>query len=91
MYVKYISLIIVVRTMAEGHQMVAGGHKTIMDGWNLFEEVVEEAGPGDLHQLLRQLKGKTTPTPPPTPMEVVQKHVEGAEGRPAPITLLSPC
>ena len=57
-----------------GHQMVAEGHSTVVEGWKLFEETVEEAGPGDLPQLLRQLKGKTTPTettspPPASPIE----------------------
>ena len=44
--------------MAEGHRMVA-------EGWMLFECTCEEVGPGELPQLLRQLKGATTPTPAP--------------------------
>ena len=50
----------------------------VAEGWKLFEEAVEEAGPGDLPNLLHQLKGKRTPmqTPPPPqalPMEVWEK------------------
>ena len=33
----------------------------------MFEEAVEAAGTGDLPQLLRLLRGMTTPTPPPPP------------------------
>ena len=35
----------------------------VAEGWELFEEAVEEGAPGDLPALLRHLKGKTTPTP----------------------------
>ena len=61
--------------MAAGHKLVAQGYAAVVEGWQLFEEAVEEAGPSDLPNLLRQLKGKTTPTqmpPPPhsSPMEV---------------------
>ena len=61
-----------------GHKMVAQGRTTVVEGWELFEEAVEEAGPGDLPNLLCQLKGRTTPTetPPPlpaSPMEVGEK------------------
>ena len=61
-----------------GHKMVAEGHSTVAEGWQLFEEAVEEADPGDLPNLLRQLKGKTpqtetTPLPPALPMEVGEK------------------
>ena len=41
----------------------------ITEGWELFEEAVEEGAPGDLSALLRALKGKTTP-PPPTPVDL---------------------
>ena len=37
----------------------------IAEGWEMFEEVVEAAGTGDLPQLLRSLRGMTMPTPPP--------------------------
>ena len=53
-------LLSAVRTVAEGHQMVA-------DGWRLFEEAVASVGAGDLPQLLRSVRTMTTPTPPPPP------------------------
>ena len=52
---------------------VAAGHRMIVEGWELFEEAVEEGAPGDLPALLRQLKGITTPQPlPPTPVDLTQ-------------------
>ena len=70
--------LVAVRKVAASHKMVAQGHAAVAEGWQLFEEAVEEAGPGDLPNLLHQLKGKTTPTempPPPqsSPMEVGDK------------------
>ena len=42
-------------------------------GWTVFECMCEEVGPGELPQLLRQLKSVTTPTPaspgPSTPVK----------------------
>ena len=81
-YVKLVKLmtflLVAVRKVAASHKMVTQGHAAVAEGWQLFEEAVEEAGPGDLPNLLRQLKGKTTPTqmPPPqqsSPMEVGDK------------------
>ena len=77
----------VVRTVAAGHRMVA-------EGWTLFEKTCEEVGPGELPQLLRQLKSATTPTPaspgpgPSTPVkeermeeeEIKQLADEGVSG-----------
>ena len=70
-----IFLVVAVRKVAAGHKLVTQGHAAVAEGWQLFQEAVEEAGPGDLPNLLPQLKGKTTPTqmpPPPqsSPMEV---------------------
>ena len=43
----------------------------ITDVWQMFKEVVENAGAGDLPQLLHHLKGMTMSTPPPpAPVEV---------------------
>ena len=50
-----------------GIRTVAAGHKMVAEGWALFEEAVSGAGEGDLPQLLRSLKGMTTPTPTPPP------------------------
>ena len=71
-------LFVAVRKVVASHKMVAQGHATVAAGWELFEEAVEEAGPGDLPNLLHQLKGKTTPMqmtplPPASPMEVGEK------------------
>ena len=53
--------------------MVAAGHRMVTEGWTLFEHTSEEMGPGELPQLLRQLKSATTPTPaspgPSTPVK----------------------
>ena len=52
--------------------MIAEGHKTVAEGWRMFEEAVDESMPRDLPQLLRQLKEKTMLTPPPSPMDIGQ-------------------
>ena len=44
-------------------RMVAAGHRMVTEGWTLFKRTCEEVGPGELPQLLRQLKSATTPTP----------------------------
>ena len=43
---------------------VSAGHKMVSDGWAAFENACANAGPGELPQLLRSLKGKTNPSPP---------------------------
>ena len=58
--------------MAEGHRMVA-------EGWMLFERMCEEVGPGELPQLLRQLKGVTTPTPAPESSPMKTEPMEEGE------------
>ena len=60
------------RKVASDHSMIAEGHKTVAEGWRMFEEAVDESMPGDLPQLLRQLKEKMTPMPPPSPMDIGQ-------------------
>ena len=74
--------LLAVRTVAAGHRMIA-------EGWEMFEEVVEAAGTGDLPQLLRLLRGMTTLTPPPPPqagpvkqqpMTAVPMEVSGVSG-----------
>ena len=52
--------------------MIMEGHKTVAEGWRMFKEAVDESMPRDLPQLLRQLKEKTMPTPPPSPMDIGQ-------------------
>ena len=46
---------------------VAAGHRMVAEDWTLFEHTCKEVGPGELPQLLRQLKSVMTPTPTPTP------------------------
>ena len=49
---------------------MAAGHRMIADDWGMFEEAVNQAGAGDLPQLLRSIRSMTTPlpaTPPPVP------------------------
>ena len=58
--------------MASGHSMILEGHKTVAEGWRMFEEAIDESMPGDLPQLLRQLKEETTPMPSPSPMDIGQ-------------------
>ena len=52
---------------------VAAGHRMVTEGWMLFERTCEEVGPGELPQLLMQLKSAMTPTPaspgPSTPVK----------------------
>ena len=63
---------------------VAAGHKMISNGWNMFEKTCLEVGTGELPQLLRSLKLKTTPTstpiPTPTPTTPVKEEQEEDEG-----------
>ena len=46
--------------------MVAAGHRMVSEGWTLFEKTCEEVGPGELPQLLRQLKSAMTPSSGPS-------------------------
>ena len=46
------------------------------EGWTLFEQTCEEVGPGELPQLLRQLKSATTPTPTPGPTTPTKESSE---------------
>ena len=55
---------------------MAEGHRLVSEGWTLFEHMCEEVGPGELPQLLRQLKGVTTPTPAPDPSPVKIEPME---------------
>ena len=47
--------------------MVTVDHRMVIEGWSLFDCTWEEVGPGELPQLLRQLKNAMTPTSPATP------------------------
>ena len=73
----YLLLFPVVRTVAEGHRMVA-------QGWVLFKEAMETAGAGDLPQLLCHLRGVATPTlsPVPAPVPIDVQPQQGAAAEP---------
>ena len=47
--------------------IVAAGHRMVTDGGMLFKRTCEEVRPGELSQLLRQLKSVMTLTTPATP------------------------
>ena len=53
--------------------MILEGHKTVAEGWRMFEEAVNESMPGDLSQLLQQLKEKTMPMPPHHPWTLAKE------------------
>ena len=63
--------------------MVAAGHRMVTEGWTLFKCTCEEVGPGELPQLLRQLKSAMTPTPaspgPSTPVKTEPMEEEEIE------------
>ena len=63
--ILYFTLISAVRTVNVRHKMLA-------EGWELFKEVVNNAGAWDLPQLLRSIRMMTTPPPatPPPKMDV---------------------
>ena len=62
---------------------VAAGHRMVTEGWTLFEHTCKEVGPGELPQLLRQLKSAMTPTPaspgPSTPVKTEPMEEEEIE------------
>ena len=82
-------LLVAMRAITAGHKMVSEGHKTITDGWLLFEKVCEEAELGNLLQLLRSLKGMLMPTLTPQPMATSQTSPPGSKG-PSPVPSPSP-
>ena len=51
----------------------------VAEGWMLFEHTCEEVGPGELPQLLRQLKGVMTPTPAPESSPMKTEPMEEGE------------
>ena len=51
----------------------------VAEGWTLFERTCEEVGPGELPQLLRQLKGAMTPTPAPESSPMKTEPMEEGE------------
>ena len=77
------SFILAIRTVAAGHRMIA-------DGWGMFEEVVTEAGAGDLPQLLRSVRSMTTlppATPPPAQSTPPPARPTPPQGTPSPVPM----
>ena len=72
--------VVAVRTVAKGHHLVAEGNKMVAEGWEQFEKAVGEAGVGELPQLLRGIRSSLTPTPAPTPTEVLKSRGEARGG-----------
>ena len=68
-------------------RMVAEGHKKVAEGWAMFEAVCNEAGTGELPQLLRSVRSATTPPmgPPTTPVKAAPSpmNVDEPEAGPA--------
>ena len=75
--------IVALRTIAKGHQLVAEGNKLIGEGWAIFDDVVGQAGMGELPQLLRSVRRRVTPVTPvkeEVKMEEEKGHDKGDEG-----------
>ena len=77
--------------VAASHKLVTQGHAAVAEGWQLFEEAVEEAGPSDLPNLLRHFKGKTTPTQMPPPPQTLPMEVGNMPPPPSPIKIEESC
>ena len=56
--------IVALRTIAKGHQLIAEGNKLIGEGWAIFDNVIGQAGMGELPQLLRSVRRSVTPVTP---------------------------
>ena len=59
----------------------------IADGWGMFEEAVNEAGAGDLPQLLRSVRSMTTPPPSTAPPAPSTPPPAAAQGTPPPVPM----
>ena len=70
-------LLVAVRKVATGYKLVTQGHAVVAEGWQLFEEAVEEAGPSDLPQPSEATKGEDNPNPDTTtPTNIGQWKLE---------------
>ena len=65
--------IVALGTIAKGHQLVAEGNKLIGEGWAIFDDVVGQAGMGELPKLLRNVRSSVTPV---TPVKEVKMEEE---------------
>ena len=56
--------IVALTTITKGHQLVAEGNKLIGEGWAIFDDVIGQAGMGELPQLLRSVRRSVMPVTP---------------------------
>ena len=71
--------IVALRTIAKGHQLIAEGNKLIGEGWAIFDDVIGQAGMGELPQLLRSVRRSMTPVTP-VKEEVKMEEEKGDKG-----------
>ena len=71
--------IVALRTIAKGHQLVAEGNKLIGEGWAIFDDVIGQAGMGELPQLLRSVRRSVIPVTP-VKEEVKMEEEKGDKG-----------
>ena len=64
---------------------VAARHKMVAEGWTLFEEAVNQAGAGDLPQLLQSIRTMTTPPPLTTPAKAASMDIAARTPGPSPV------
>ena len=64
---------------------VAAGHKMVAEGWGLLEEAVNQAGTGDLPQLLWSIRTMTTPPPTTTPLPAAPMDIIAMTPGPSPV------
>ena len=74
----YFTCVLAVRTVATGHKMVE-------EGSALFEEAVNQAGAGDLPQLLQSIRTMTTPPPLTTPPPPALMDITATTPGPSPV------
>ena len=70
-------------TCASAVCTLAAGHKMVVEGWALFEEAVNQAGAGDLPQLLQSIRTMTTPPLLTTPLQGVSMDITAMTPRPS--------
>ena len=68
--------IVALRTIAKGHQLMAEGNKIIGEGWAMFDNIVGQAGMGELPQLLRSV----TPVTPVKEEVKIEEEKEDHQG-----------
>ena len=75
--------IVALRTSTKGHQLMAEGNKMIGEGWAMFDNVIGQAGMGELPQLLRSVRRSVmlvTPVKEEVKMEEEKGDDQGDQG-----------